>query len=96
MKIFLSNDKTYTLILFIQANQRIDTLRKSNISFHFNLDSIVKTKYLFVEIEQKNHKFPFGTAVQSTKIAECFDAKHDDRYCVFVRDNFNWMVDSYR
>jgi len=79
-----------------EANQRIDTLRKSNINFHFNFDSSVKTEDLLLEIEQKTHKFPFGTAVVSTKIAECFDAKYDDHYCVFVRDNFNWMVDSYR
>ena len=81
---------------FMQANQRIDTVRKSNINFHFNFDSSVKTEDLLLEIEQKTHKFPFGTAVVSTKIAECFDAKYDDHYCVFVRDNFNWMVDSYR
>ena len=79
-----------------EANQRIDKLRKSNITFHFNFDSSINMNDLSLEFEQKTHKFPFGTAVVSTRIAECFDSNQDDNYCSFVRDNFNWMVDSYR
>ena len=79
-----------------EANQRINKLRKSNITFHFNFDSSINMKELFLELEQKTHKFPFGTAVVSTRIAKCFDSNQDDNYCSFVRDNFNWMVDSYR
>ena len=78
-----------------EANQRIDAIRKRNVKINFNLDAINPAD-VQIEIEQKNHKFPFGTAVKSTRIAECYDANEDDLYCEFVRDNFNWLVDTYR
>ena len=78
-----------------EANQRIEIIRKRNVKINFELDS-VKPENLQIEIEQKNHKFPFGTAVKSSRIADCYDAKEDDLYCGFVRDNFNWLVDTYR
>ena len=79
-----------------EANQRIDALRKRNVNINFNLDSSVIIEDLVLEIEQKSHNFPFGTAVKSTRIADCYDANADDKYCEFVRDNFNWLVDTYR
>ena len=78
-----------------EANKRIYILRKRKVKINFDLDS-VKPEDLQIEIEQKNHKFPFGTAVKSSRIADCYDANEDDLYCGFVRDNFNWLVDTYR
>jgi GH35 family endo-1,4-beta-xylanase len=78
-----------------EANRRIDTLRKKNVDINFNLDSI-NPDDLQIEVNQKNHKFPFGTAVKSPRIAECYDANNDDLYCGFVRDNYNWLVDTFR
>merc|ERR1712203_1328010 len=46
--------------------------------------------------DQTDHRFPFGTAVKSDIIASCWGSKEDSPYCSFVRENFNWMVDSYR
>ena len=51
---------------------------------------------LTLKIEQKNHQFPFGTAVQSKRIADCYDDNSNDGYCSFVNENYNWMVDTYR
>ena len=78
-----------------EANKRIETLRKRTVEISFNLD-LINPGDLQIEITQKNHKFPFGTAVVSPKIAGCYDANNDDLYCGFVRDNFNWLVDTYR
>ena len=78
-----------------EANYRIDRLRKRNVKINLNIDA-VDSEDLQIEIEQKNHKFPFGTAVKSNRIADCYNSNTDDLYCEFVRDNFNWLVDSYR
>ena len=77
-----------------EANKRIESLRKRNVEISFDLDSINPGK-LQLEINQKNHKFPFGTAVESPRIADCYDADIDDPYCGFVRENFNWLVDTF-
>ena len=79
-----------------EANKRIDILRKRNMNIHFNLDSSVIVENLILDIEQKSHDFPFGTAVKSQFIADCYDKNVDDSYCSFVKNNFNWLVDSYR
>ena len=78
-----------------EANNRIENLRKRHVAISFDLDSINPTE-LQLEINQKNHKFPFGTAVESPRIADCYDSNKDDLYCGFVRDNFNWLVDTFR
>ena len=78
-----------------EANIRIDILRKRNIKLNFDIYS-VKPEDLQIEIEQKNHRFPFGTAVKSSRIADCYDAKEENVYCGCVRDNFNWLVDTHR
>ena len=78
-----------------EANQRIEVLRKRNLKVNFNFDPNLNTDDLTVEIKQMNHSFPFGTAVITPRIRSCYDSNEDDNYCSFVRDNFNWLVDTY-
>lgn len=78
-----------------EANQRIEVLRKRNLKVNFNFDPNLNTDDLTVEIKQMNHSFPFGTAVITPRIRSCYDSDEDDNYCSFVRDNFNWLVDTY-
>ena len=78
-----------------EANKIIDILRKRNIKINFDID-FFKPEDLQIEIDQKNHKFHFGTAVKSSRIADCYDAKEENVYCGCVRDNFNWLVDTQR
>ena len=76
-----------------EANQRIETLRKREVNFEFvDIDATT----LSLDIQQTQHLFPFGQAVKSSIIADCFDQQSDDNYCNFVSQNFNWMVDTYR
>ena len=56
----------------------------------------MEANQLVLEVHQVDHAFPFGTAVKSPTIAACWDAGEDDAYCSFVRDNFSWLVDTYR
>ena len=56
---------------------------------------------LVMEVTQRGHNFPFGTAVKSSRLADCWDAGNgsqpvNDAYCSFVGENFNWIVDEYR
>ena len=78
-----------------EADKRIEILRKRNMKINYRIDE-TNPEDLEFEIVQKTHQFPFGTAVISSRIADCYDAEEDNAYCSFVRDNFNWMVDSYR
>ena len=72
---------------------KIDTLRKRNIQLNFNG---IAVEELEIDVEQLSHKFPFGHAVQSTRIQECQLSGIDNAYCAYVRDNYNWIVDTYR
>ena len=76
-----------------EANTRIEELRKSDVQMNF-VD--VDATELSVEVEQVSHSFPFGQAVVSQTIADCSDDGEDDNYCTYVKDNFNWLVDTYR
>ena len=76
-----------------EADRRIETLRKREVSFDF-VDMDVSS--LRLEIKQTQHLFPFGQAVKSPLIANCYDQAADDNYCNFVSQNFNWLVDTYR
>ena len=81
-----------------QADQRIETLRKREVSFEF-VD--IAGSALSLDIKQTNHLFPFGQAVKSSIIASCYDemgaaAENIKNYCSFVSQNFNWIVDTYR
>ena len=86
-----------------EANERIEILRKRNVIIYLDFDGINEND-LIIEIEQKNHQFPFGTAVRSQNIADCLDNEEsldgnnveNQRYCNFVNNNFNWMVDNFR
>ncbi|CAL1542281.1 unnamed protein product [Lymnaea stagnalis] len=48
-----------------EANARIEALRKSNISFHFNVASNFNVNDLTVEIDHTKHLFGFGTQIRS-------------------------------
>ena len=79
-----------------QADRRIESLRKREVSFEF-VD--IADSDLSLDIQQTQHLFPFGQAVKSPIIASCYDqeaAVDDINYCDFVRQNFNWIVDTYR
>ena len=86
-----------------EANERIEILRKRDVTIYLDFDGINEND-LIIEIEQKNHQFPFGTAVRSQNIADCLDNEEsldknnveNQRYCNFINDNFNWMVDNFR
>ena len=80
-----------------QANQRIKELRQSDLRITVKGIEAEAT----VELTMLRHNFPFGTAVQSSRLADCWDAgdgSHpvNDAYCSFVGENFNWVVDTYR
>ena len=79
-----------------EANRRIETLRKRDVSFEF-VD--IDASSLWLDIQQTQHLFPFGQAVKSPIIASCYDQAADikfNNYCNFVSQNFNWIVDTYR
>ena len=75
------------------ANARIDEIRKSDVQFNF-VD--VDATELSLEVVQVSHSFPFGQAVASKTIAACHEAGEDDNYCTFIRQNYNWLVSSFR
>ena len=74
-------------------DEKIDHLRKKDV--HFNFVDIDATG-LVVSFEQLNHGFPFGHAVISQTISDCHLDGTDNEYCQHVKDNYNWVVDSYR
>ena len=71
----------------------IEEIRKSKVELNF---LNVEATELSIEVEQLSHSFPFGQAVTSKTLAACYSAGEDDNYCSYVRDNFNWLVDTYR
>ena len=79
-----------------EADVRIDAVRRRDALFKINFQqsSILPTD-LSLEVEQMTHVFPFGAAIWSESIADCWDAGEDSPYCSFVNDNFNWVVDSF-
>jgi len=79
-----------------EANERIDQLRRRDVNIEVMMAGSDDPSQLTLEVDQVDHLFPFGTAVKSDKIAACWDLQEDSPYCAFVRDNFKWMVDSYR
>ena len=83
------------------AALRIDALRKSDLALEVVMPEGTLYNQLVLEVTQMGHKFPFGTAVKSPRIADCWDAGNgshpvNDAYCSFVGENFNWIVDTYR
>ena len=83
------------------AALRIDALRKKDLALQVVMPEGALYNQLVLEVTQLGHKFPFGTAVKSPRIANCWDADNgshlvNDAYCSFVGENFNWVVDTYR
>ena len=83
------------------AALRIDALRKKDLALQVVMPDWALDNQLVLEVTQLGHKFPFGTAVKSPRIANCWDADNgshpvNDAYCSFVGENFNWVVDTYR
>ena len=84
-----------------EADARIDLLRKRNLTLEVVMPKGTTYNQLVMEVTQRGHNFPFGTAVKSSKLADCWDAGNgsqplNDAYCSFVGENFNWIVDEYR
>ena len=84
-----------------EAALRISTLRKRDLRMEVVMPEGTSYDQLVLEVTQLGHDFPFGTAVQSSRIADCWDAGNrshpvNDAYCSFVAENFNWIVDTYR
>ena len=68
-------------------------LGKSEVEFNF---LNVEATELSIEVEQLSHSFPFGQAVSSERIAECHYSGQDHEECLFIRNNYNWIVDTWR
>ena len=84
-----------------EADARIDILRKRNLTLEVVMPKGTTYDQLVMEVTQRGHNFPFGTAVKSSRLADCWDAGNgsqpvNDAYCSFVGENFNWIVDTYR
>ena len=69
----------------------IEALRKRElrISFSFQGDGCQ-------DPHSGDIRFPFGQAVQSSKIAASHEAGTDDEFCSHISNNYNWIVDTYR
>ena len=83
------------------AALRIDSLRKRDLTLKVVMPEGTLYDQLVLEVTQMGHNFPFGSAVQSSRLADCWDAgsgSHpvNDAYCSFVGESFNWIVDTYR
>ena len=76
-----------------EANARIEELRKNRVELNF-LD--VEATELSIEVEQLSHSFPFGQAVSSERVAECQYSGTDHGECLFIKTNYNWIVDTWR
>ena len=75
------------------VEEKIDTLRKSNVKINFfDIDATLLT----VDVQQKTHNFPFGQAVQSKSLSDCYLANYESKVCSHVSENYNWIVDTYR
>jgi len=75
------------------VDAKIDALRKKDLTFNF---AGIDASGLELEITQLTHKYPFGQAVQGPAIAECQTIGVDNNYCSYVKNNFNWVVDTFR
>jgi len=75
------------------VDAKIDALRKKDLTINFA--GIDATK-LELEFTQLSHKYPFGHAVQGPTIADCQTSGVDNNYCSYMKNNFNWVVDTYR
>ena len=76
------------------VGERIDSLRKRDIKI--NLINFEDTELIKADVRQINHQFPFGHAVASQLISDCEIAGIDDEFCTHVKENYNWIVDTYR
>ena len=75
------------------ANARIEEIRQSQVEFNF---LNVEATELRLEVEQLSHTFPFGQAVSSERLSECQYSGVDHDECLFIRENYNWIVDTWR
>ncbi|KAI8793504.1 endo-1,4-beta-xylanase A [Biomphalaria glabrata] len=70
------------------ANNRIETNRKSNIHFNFHVASNFNINDLKVKIDLTKHSFGFGTLIRSDYIV----GSHQQHYKDVVSYMFNWAV----
>lgn len=75
------------------VEQKINTLRKNDIEFNF---IGVDATGLSLNFEQLSHDYPFGHAVKSEWMDACYISNHDDELCSHIKENYNWIVDTYR
>ncbi|XP_064602928.1 anti-sigma-I factor RsgI6-like [Liolophura sinensis] len=74
-----------------EANARIDKIRKSNIHVKVSTDNGMDPSSVTVEITQKKHLFPFGTAVVASSMGKD-NSGSEQKYRQFIFDNYNWVV----
>ncbi|XP_064600226.1 uncharacterized protein LOC135466592 isoform X2 [Liolophura sinensis] len=74
-----------------EADARIDHYRKSNIHIKVATDTGVNKDLISIDVSQKTHAFPFGTAVVAS-IINNNNGGSDQKYRQFVFDNYNWAV----
>ncbi|KAK6183210.1 hypothetical protein SNE40_010735 [Patella caerulea] len=70
-----------------QSDHTINTLRKSNINFHINVDGGIDPSQVQIEIKQTKKSFAFGTAVA------CDEYMYGhQQYKDFLNKHFNWVT----
>ena len=73
-----------------RINQKIDLIRKKDTTFTFDSNKYGKNSRLLVN--QTRMSFPMGTAIKAKFISSCLENGVNDKYCEFVRDNYNYVV----
>lgn len=73
-----------------RINEKIDLIRKKDTTFSFDPNKYGKNSRLLVN--QTRMSFPMGTAVKAKFISQCLENGVNDKYCEFVRDNYNYVV----
>ena len=73
-----------------RIDKKIDLIRKKSTTLTF--DSNIYGKNAKLIVNQTRMSFPMGTAVKAKFISTCLENGANDRYCEFVRDNYNYIV----
>ena len=73
-----------------RINKKIDLIRKKATTLTF--DSNIYGKNAKLMVNQTRMSFPMGTAVKAKFISTCLENGANDKYCEFVRDNYNYIV----
>ena len=73
-----------------RIEQKIDTIRKNDAKIILGAKKFGNNVKL--QVNQTSVSFPMGTAIAARLISNCVDEGADDKYCAFVRENYNYIV----